>query len=121
MLSAAGMMLVLALVPGMPWQMFGPFALVLAYVGWKLLGKVAKLLEKRFAQALKQHIKQQAEARAMVTTEADHTVSTAVPPGSWLMAFRQTLRTALLAELDTRLQPALGLLEAFESQNPQEQ
>ncbi len=86
-----------------------------------LLGKVAKLLEKRFAQALKQHIKQQAEARAMVTTEADHTVSTAVPPGSWLMAFRQTLRTALLAELDTRLQPALGLLEAFESQNPQEQ
>jgi flagellar biosynthesis protein FlhA len=42
MLSAAGMMLILALVPGMPWQMFGPFALVLAYVGWKLLGRVSK-------------------------------------------------------------------------------
>ncbi|NGZ87421.1 flagellar biosynthesis protein FlhA [Duganella aceris] len=42
MLSAAGMMLILALVPGMPWQMFGPFAAVLAYVGWKLLTKVAK-------------------------------------------------------------------------------
>ncbi|MFS2003024.1 flagellar biosynthesis protein FlhA [Duganella sp. CT11-25] len=42
MLSAAGMMMILALVPGMPWQMFGPFALVLAYVGWKLLGRVSK-------------------------------------------------------------------------------
>jgi flagellar biosynthesis protein FlhA len=42
MLSAAGMMFILALVPGMPWQMFGPFALVLAYVGWKLLHKVQK-------------------------------------------------------------------------------
>jgi flagellar biosynthesis protein FlhA len=42
MLSAAGMMLILALVPGMPWQMFGPFALVLAYVGWKLLNRVSK-------------------------------------------------------------------------------
>ena len=36
MFSAAGMMFILALVPGMPWQMFMPFALVLAYVGWKL-------------------------------------------------------------------------------------
>lgn len=42
MFSAAGMMIVLALVPGMPWQMFGPFALVLAYVGWKLLNRVQK-------------------------------------------------------------------------------
>ncbi|PUE48845.1 hypothetical protein B9Z47_04750 [Limnohabitans sp. 2KL-1] len=86
-----------------------------------LLGKVAKLLEKGFAQAVKQHIKQQAEAHALVTTEAAHAASTAVNPGSWLMAFRQTLRTALLAELDTRLQPTLALLEAFESQTPQEQ
>jgi flagellar biosynthesis protein FlhA len=42
MLSAAGMMLILALVPGMPWQMFAPFALALAYVGWKLLNRVQK-------------------------------------------------------------------------------
>ncbi|WP_229262084.1 flagellar biosynthesis protein FlhA [Duganella guangzhouensis] len=40
MFSAAGMMLILAVVPGMPWQMFVPFALVLAYVGWKLLNRV---------------------------------------------------------------------------------
>jgi len=40
MLSASGMMLILAMVPGMPWQMFGPFALVLAYVGYRLLLRV---------------------------------------------------------------------------------
>jgi flagellar biosynthesis protein FlhA len=42
MFSAAGMMLILAVVPGMPWQMFAPFALVLGYVGWKLLNRVTK-------------------------------------------------------------------------------
>ncbi|WP_432378468.1 flagellar biosynthesis protein FlhA [Duganella sp. P38] len=42
MFSAAGMMMILALVPGMPWQMFVPFALVLGYVGWKLLNRVQK-------------------------------------------------------------------------------
>ena len=90
-----------------------------------LLGKVAKLLEKRFAQAVKQHIKQQAEAHTMAAaapgTEANAAFRTAVKPGHWLMTFRQTLRTALLAELDLRLQPTLGLLEAFQSQTPQEQ
>ncbi|SFL57192.1 flagellar biosynthesis protein FlhA [Rugamonas rubra] len=35
-LSAAGMMLVLAMVPGMPWMMFTGFAGVLGFVGWKL-------------------------------------------------------------------------------------
>ncbi|NHZ79440.1 flagellar type III secretion system protein FlhA [Massilia sp. CCM 8695] len=34
--SASGMMLVLAMVPGMPWLMFGIFAAVLGYVGWRL-------------------------------------------------------------------------------------
>jgi hypothetical protein len=42
-------------------------------------------------------------------------------PSSWLMPLRQTLRQALLAELDTRLQPALGLLEALTSFATQEQ
>ena len=36
-------------------------------------------------------------------------------PSIWLMPLRQTIRQALLAELDTRLQPALGLLEALTS------
>jgi hypothetical protein len=37
------------------------------------------------------------------------------------MPLRQTIRQALLAELDTRLQPALGLLEALTSLATQEQ
>ncbi|MDQ1832888.1 flagellar biosynthesis protein FlhA [Massilia scottii] len=34
--SASGMMLALAMVPGMPWMMFGIFSIVLGYVGWRL-------------------------------------------------------------------------------------
>lgn len=36
----------------------------------------------------------------------------AVPPGPWLDRFRQEMRELLLAELDLRLQPVEGLLEA---------
>ena len=76
-----------------------------------LLGKVPKLLEKRFSQALKQHFKKQAEALA-----ADATAP-ALKPDAWLLPWRQQLRMALLTELDTRLQPALGLLEAFNQES----
>jgi Protein of unknown function (DUF3348) len=80
-----------------------------------LMAKVAKLHEKRFMQALKRHSQQQAEA--MAAGEA----ATALRPSAWLMPLRQAMRTALLAELDTRLLPTLGLLEAFNQENPQEQ
>ncbi len=53
--------------------------------------------------------------------EAENPIQTKVNAASWLMPFRQTMRMALLAELDMRLQPTLGLLEAFQSQTPQEQ
>jgi hypothetical protein len=76
-----------------------------------LLGKVAKLLERRFAQALKQHTQMQADS-------ADEPRATTAKPLAWLMPLRQELRSALLAELDTRLQPTLGLLEAFNQQHP---
>jgi Protein of unknown function (DUF3348) len=76
-----------------------------------LLGKVPKLLEKRFTQALKQHLKKQAEALA-----ADANAPR-LKPDAWLLPWRQQVRTALLAELDTRLQPALGLLEAFNQES----
>ncbi|MGV0961400.1 MAG: DUF3348 family protein [Limnohabitans sp.] len=76
-----------------------------------LLGKVPKLLEKRFLQALKHHLKKQAEALA----EDAHAAP--LKPDSWLWPWRQQLRSALLAELDTRLQPALGLLEAFNQES----
>jgi hypothetical protein len=79
-----------------------------------LLGKVIQMLEKRFVQALKLHLKQAYETPTGTATAPDG-------PGqalSWLMPHRQALRTALLAELDTRLQPTLGLLEALTSENP---
>jgi hypothetical protein len=34
-------------------------------------------------------------------------------PGGWLAAFGQELQEALLAELDARLQPVTGLIEAI--------
>ncbi len=49
MFSAAGMMLVLALIPGMPWMMFGLFALVLAYVGWRIRKNGVKSAEPDYA------------------------------------------------------------------------
>ncbi len=75
------------------------------------LGKVIPLLEKRFHQALKQHLKNQTEAQAEATPlEAPNAPA-------WLAPIRQLLQNALLAELDTRLQPTMGLLEAFTSEN----
>ncbi|HTD03757.1 flagellar biosynthesis protein FlhA [Undibacterium sp.] len=40
--SAAGIMVALAVTPGMPWLMFLTFAAVLAYVAWRLNKRVAK-------------------------------------------------------------------------------
>ena len=76
------------------------------------LGKVTPMLEKRFHQALKQHLKNQTEAPAQATTLR------ASNAPDWLTPMRQQLQNALLAELDTRLQPTLGLLEAFNPENP---
>ncbi len=39
-------------------------------------------------------------------------------PGPWLERFRQEMRSLLLAELDLRLQPVEGLLEACRKSNP---
>ena len=104
-----------------------------------LLAKTSKLLEKRFVQALKAHMQVQAQAQpAALATETAATAdglaeapdasmddapidTPKADPSTWLMPLRQTLRQALLAELDTRLQPALGLLEALTSFATQEQ
>jgi hypothetical protein len=87
-----------------------------------LLGKVAKLHEKRFAQALKKHIQQLNNLQAEATAEgAEAPSAKAVSPLPWLLPLRQAMRTALLAELDTRLQAVLGLVEAFNPSTPKEQ
>ena len=92
-----------------------------------LLAKTSKLLEKRFVQALKAHMLAPTQPATLITETTDATVddtdvsgpNSNTPPKSdpsiWLMPLRQTIRQALLAELDTRLQPALGLLEALTS------
>jgi Protein of unknown function (DUF3348) len=81
-----------------------------------LLGQVSKLHEKRFAQALQQHLKKQAEA-----TDAGAQATPGPAMSAWLLPLRQAMRSALLAELDTRLQPVWGLLEAFHTDTPPEQ
>jgi hypothetical protein len=97
-----------------------------------LLAKTSKLLEKRFVQALKAHMQalalatEAADDMADATDDIDLTDTTPndtskADPSTWLMPLRQTLRQALLAELDTRLQPTLGLLEALTSFATQEQ
>jgi hypothetical protein len=94
-----------------------------------LLAKTSKLLEKRFVQTLKAHLQLQAQAQpaALANETADAATDNTdvidvnpndtpkADPSTWLMPLRQTLRQALLAELDTRLQPSLGLLEALTS------
>ena len=59
----------------------------------KLFSTVPALLEKHFKQLLKEHAQDD--------------------PPHWLRTFGATLQSALLSELDVRLQPALGLIEAF--------
>jgi hypothetical protein len=116
----------------------GAFENILAEREAALLGKTSKLLEKRFVQALKAHMQVQAQAvavtlaaeTAMATDEATDPIDAMASapndtpkadPSSWLMPLRQTIRQALLAELDTRLQPTLGLLEALTSIATQKQ
>lgn len=83
-----------------------------------LLSKVAKVMEKRFMQAVKAHLKSLTEASSLATA-GDHCAaidSVTVQTHTWLLPWRQTLRSALLAELDTRLQPTLGLLDALKQE-----
>jgi hypothetical protein len=71
----------------------------------RLLGHIPAEFEKRFAKALKQHMKQLVQA-----AETDEPAPRSEP---WLAPLREDLRAALLAELDLRLQPVLGLIEAL--------
>lgn len=85
-----------------------------------LLAKVAKLHEKRFMQAVKAHLKNMSEASAMASAgdASTENASLSRQTASWLLPWRQAMRSALLAELDTRLQPTLGLLEALQQETP---
>ena len=79
----------------------------------RLLGQIPSQFEKRFAKALKQHMKALHEA-----ADADEPAPRTTP---WLEPLRNDMRAALLAELDLRLQPILGLIEALTPNTPQQQ
>jgi hypothetical protein len=65
------------------------------------------LLEKRFGQLLAAH-----RQRLNDDEQADDP-GLWMQPGGWLATFRDELQSVLIAELDLRLQPALGLVEAW--------
>lgn len=69
------------------------------------LGLIVTGFEKRFARALKAHLKQLHEAAACDEP--------APPSQDWLAPLCDDMHTALLAELDLRLQPVQGLIEAL--------
>lgn len=73
----------------------------------KLFSKVSSLLEKRFKQLNQTH--QQALGSA---PEADNP-ALGMKAGAWLAHFWQEFQAVLRAELDARLEPTLGLIEAL--------
>jgi hypothetical protein len=72
-----------------------------------LLSKTPVLLGKRFQQLFKEHQQKLAD-----TQQTDNPVSW-MQAGGWLARFCKDMQMLLLAELELRLQPAMGLIEAF--------
>lgn len=75
-----------------------------------LLSTVPLTLEKRFEQLLKAH-----QQTLLETAQADDSALW-LQPGGWLASFCRELQGVLLAELDVRLQPVVGLIEAFSNE-----
>jgi len=73
----------------------------------KLLAKVPLLLRKRFEQLFKAHQKKLAESE-----QADNP-SGWVQAGGWLAQFLKDMHMLMLAEVELRLQPTMGLIEAL--------
>ncbi len=73
----------------------------------KLLSRVPILLGKRFTQLFNEHQQKLADA-GQTDNPAGWT-----RPGAWLTRFCNDMQMLLLAEADFRLQPAMGLMEAF--------
>jgi len=76
----------------------------------KLLSTVPLLLRKRFEHLLKDYQQTLNDKR-----QADDP-DTWMKPGGWLARFSHELQTVLIAELDVRLQPTVGLIEALQNE-----
>lgn len=81
----------------------------------KLLSTVPLLLEKRFGQLFDAH------QQALVENKRSDNPSTWMHPGGWMARFRKDLESVLLAELDLRLQPTVGLMEALNNETSNHQ
>jgi hypothetical protein len=76
----------------------------------QLLSKVPVLLKKRFEQLFKAH-----QQTLLNTRQADDPAAW-TQAGAWLARFCNDMQTLLLAELELRLQPSVGLMEAFNNE-----
>ena len=76
----------------------------------QLLSTVPLLLRKRFEHLLRAH--QQTLLDTQQVDKPDHWMQ----QGGWLARFCNELQTVLLAELDVRLQPTVGLIEALQNE-----
>lgn len=72
-----------------------------------LLAGVPQLLERRFAQLKRSH------QEALATAQHVENPGAWLQPGGWLAVFCQDMQAVLQAELEIRLQPVLGLLDAL--------
>lgn len=76
----------------------------------QLLSTVPLLLERRFEQLLKAH------QQPLVLTEQADAPALGIQPRGWPADFCKELHQVLLAELDLRLQPTVGLIEALRNE-----
>lgn len=83
------------------------FATMLSDREDRLLAKLPALMEVRFKHLYQLHQQHPLDVRQTDKPELG------LKPGTWLARFGHELQTVLLAELDVRLQPTLGLLEAL--------
>lgn len=74
----------------------------------KSLSTVPLLLRKRFEHLFKTH------QQALLDTGQTDKPAAWMKEGAWLTRFCDELQTVLLAELDVRLQPTVGLIEALQ-------
>jgi hypothetical protein len=93
----------------------GTFDAILREREATLLAAIPALLEKRFNDLLAAH--EQTVANTLQNDDPDLWTK----PGGWLIRFCNELQTVLMAELDLRLLPSVGLLEAFNHELTQQQ
>ncbi|HSW19259.1 MAG TPA: DUF3348 family protein, partial [Ramlibacter sp.] len=77
----------------------------------RLLSTVPQFLERRFVQLRKAH-----QAQLAASDQVDDFAATR-GAGGWVDVFTREWQGVLLAELDVRLQPVVGMIEALSSES----